>query len=89
MALTKGEERKLAALKKSIGDDIGQEAFDKWKLKKDAEEAAKVHVDETAELIKSTVHAALENNPKLKIPKTGYTIKQGRGRVIVEPVNKD
>jgi len=29
--LTKGEIRKLNALKKSIGDELGQKAFDEWR----------------------------------------------------------
>ena len=29
-ALTKGQLRKLNALKKSVGDDIGTKAFSKW-----------------------------------------------------------
>ncbi len=80
-ALTKGELRKLNALRKSIGDDIGDKAFVEWLRKKPAENFAPE--DKNAALIADTLIPLIERN-KLRIPRGGYLIRRGRGRVIVE-----
>ncbi len=46
-ALTKGELRKLNALKKSVGDRIGERAFVQW-LRNKTESAAAVPSDQNA-----------------------------------------
>ncbi len=78
--LTKGQLRKLNALKKSVGVEIGERAFGEW--------LATVKVPVTPPIDKNVelIAAALEDliaNHKLIIPKTGYHLKRGRGRVIV------
>ena len=80
--LSKGHLRKLTALRKSLGDDIADKAFAEWYEKQDQPNGALS--DENAELLASTLWPLVESN-KLKIPKTGYVVKRGRGRVVVEP----
>ncbi len=85
-ALTKGELRKLNALRKSIGEDIGDKAFVEWLRKKPAVIAEPE--DKDAALIADTLISLIEKN-KLQIPRGGYLVRRGRGRVIVEPLASD
>ncbi len=80
-ALTKGELRKLNALRKSIGDEIGEQAFSKW-LKSKPKAGATATRDRNAELITETL-GKLVLSGGLKIPRGGYVVTRGRGRVIV------
>ncbi len=80
-ALTKGELRKLNSLRKSIGEDIGEKAFEEWLRKKPA--AVVELEDKDAALIADTLIPLIEKN-KLQIPRGGYLVRRGRGRVIVE-----
>ena len=80
-ALTKGELRKLNALRKSIGENIGEKAFVEWLRKKPA--AVVELEDKDAALIADTLIPLIEKN-KLRIPRGGYLVRRGRGRVIVE-----
>ncbi len=79
-ALTKGELRKLHALRKSIGEDIGEQAFLEWLRKKTA--VMTEPEDKNAALIADTLMPLIEQN-KLRIPRRGYLILRGRGRMIV------
>ncbi len=79
-ALTKGELRKLNALRKSVGEDIGDQAFMDWLRKKTGVMAEPE--DKNAALIADTLIPLIEQN-KLQIPRGGYLILRGRGRVIV------
>lgn len=81
-ALTKGELRKLNALRKSIGEKLGEEAFSKW-LKKKETTSGTVPEDKNAALIANAL-MKLINEKKLRIPRGGYLVTRGRGRVIVE-----
>ncbi len=85
-ALTKGELRKLNALRKSVGEDIGDNAFVEWLRKKPAMMAEPE--DKNAALIVDTLIPLIEQN-KLRIPRGGYVIRRGRGRVIVERPDSD
>lgn len=80
--LTKGELRKLNALRKSIGEDLANEAFAKWYAqegKSDGEE------DPNVEMIAAALEPLMD---KLRIPRGGaYAIRRGRGRFIVEPID--
>ncbi len=79
--LTKGQIRKLNALRKSVGPDIGEQAFAAWLKKAGAgKEAA---VDKNTALIAETIEAVIKGK-KLSIPRGGYLLKRGRGRVLVE-----
>jgi hypothetical protein len=80
-ALTKGEIRKLTALRKSVGEDIGDKAFMEWLRKKPGKVVASE--DKNAALIADTLIPLIEQN-KLRIPRGGYLIRRGRGRVVVE-----
>ena len=85
-ALTKGELRKLNALRVSVGEDIGEKAFMEWLLKKPA--AMAEPEDNNAALIADTLMPLIQQN-KLQIPRGGYVIRRGRGRVIVERPDSD
>ncbi len=80
--LTKGQRRKLTALRKSLGKGIADGAFGEWLAS--MPEAKPVSVDKNAEAI-----AELLNPPvlgkKINLPRGGYVVRRGRGRVIVEP----
>lgn len=77
--LTKGQIRKLNALCKSVGDNIGTKAFEAW-LKRQEREPTVV-VDKNAEMITNAL-IALVRDKGLRIPRGGYLVKRGRGRVI-------
>ncbi len=82
--LTKGKLRKLTALRKSVGPDIGERAFAQW-LKR-AEAAKSDAVDKNSAQIAEAIQAAL-GRKGLTIPRGGYLITRGRGRVLVERVD--
>ena len=73
--LTKGEIRKLNALKKSIGDELGQKAFDEWRKANSKLEKS----DKVAEKIASILSSA-EGFESLNLGAKGYTIYKSRGR---------
>ncbi len=85
-ALTKGELRKLNALRKSVGEDIGNKAFVDWLRKRPAVMAETE--DKNAALIADTLVPLVEQD-KLRIPRGGYLVRRGRGRVIVERPGSD
>ncbi len=78
--LTKGQIRKLNALRKSIGEEIAHKAFAEWLTSEP--EAVEV-VDKNAELIAELLVDQI-NQGKLRIPRGGYLVRRGRGRVVVE-----
>ena len=80
-ALTKGQRRKLNALRKSVGEDIGEQAFAAWLSSQSA--ASGAESDENATMIVDTLWALIEEGT-LAIPRGGYLIRRGRGRIIVE-----
>jgi len=80
-ALTKGELRKLNALRKSVGETLGEQTFAKW-LEKKAKGTANEPEDRNALLIADAL-VGLINEKGLRIPRGGYVVTRGRGRVIV------
>ncbi|MCY3671045.1 MAG: hypothetical protein OXH14_08175 [Alphaproteobacteria bacterium] len=78
--LTKGQLRKLNALRKSLGPAIADEAFAKWL----AQPAEMPETDENARVIADTLWGLVQDS-KLMIRRGGYIVRRGRGRVIVEP----
>ena len=78
--LTKGELRKLNALRKSLGDDIAEKAFAEWYASAGTDGVA---ADKNADLVADTL-SSLAQAGKLRIPRGGYLVRRGRGRVIVE-----
>lgn len=79
-SLTKGQLRKLNALRKSVGVEIGERAFVEWLNSL----PPKVQVDKNAEMIAKTLQGMREEHG-LRIRTGGYLVKSGRGRVVVEP----
>lgn len=79
--LTKGQVRKLNALRKSIGEKIAHKAFAEW-LTSEPETVVET-VDKNAELIADILVGQI-NDGKLRIPRGGYLVRRGRGRVVVE-----
>ena len=82
--LTKGERRKLDALRKSVGDEIGKRAFAAWRASREPA-AAKGTADENAVLVAETLWSLIAEG-RLAIPRGGYLVRRGHGRVVVEPV---
>lgn len=80
--LTKGQLRKLNALRKSVGPEIGEQAFAEWLASTPAGTAAAS--DPNAEAIARTLWPLVEKN-EIRIPRGGYRLRRGRGRLIVEP----
>ena len=76
--LTKGQVRKLNALRKSIGDKLGEDAFKKWLAQQQAEEE-EIRTDPVAELILDAVKH-LEKDKSLNLGRYGYSIKRARGK---------
>ena len=77
--LSKGELRKLNALRKSVGDEVGNRAFAEWLLSQQSTEGA----DKNAAIIVDTLWPLVQQGT-LAIPRGGYAIRRGRGRIIVE-----
>ncbi len=80
--LTKGQRRKLSALRKSVGDEVGERAFVEWLASRPAAKA-----DTDAETIVDTLWPLVQQGT-LAIPRGGYLLRRGRGRIIVEPAKK-
>ena len=77
--LTKGQLRKLNALRKSLGPAIADEAFAKW-----LDQAVEApETDESAGTIADVLWDLVQDG-KLSIRRGGYIVRRGRGRVIVE-----
>lgn len=81
-SLTKGQLRKLNALRKSVGDGIAEQAFAAW-LKTEANAEKAEPVDRTAQLIEEALQPLLKRK-YFTIPRGGYRVRRGRGRIIVE-----
>ena len=79
--LNKGQLRKFNALRKSIGQKIAHKAFAQWLSSQTTDVG--VEVDKNAELIAEALFDQI-NQGKLRIPRGGYLVRRGKGRVIVE-----
>jgi hypothetical protein len=84
-ALTKGEIRKLNALRKSIGEDLANSTFAKWIRSRPKTGVSSK--DESASRIEEVLWSLVKNK-EIMIPKGGYVLKRGRGRVIVSALIK-
>ncbi|MEQ9640223.1 MAG: hypothetical protein RIM84_09390 [Alphaproteobacteria bacterium] len=84
--LKKGELRKLNALRKSLGPDIAERAFSEWYSARP--ELSEDIPDRGAEMIAEAVYKLVDGK-NLQIPRGGYLVRRGRGRVIVERLNSD
>lgn len=88
--LTKGEIRKLNALRKSVGDKLADDVFSKWlKQKKSAKSVD--HVDPVAEKITEALKP-LEKDKSVKLGLYGYSIKRAKGKgakgIVVSRIKK-
>ena len=79
-ALTKGQFRKLNALRKSVGPDIGERAFAEWLASQGKGERADKNIETIVEALWLLVQQG-----RLQIRCGGYLVRRGRGRLIVEP----
>ena len=79
-SLTKGQLRKLGTLRKSLGRTIADEAFSKWL----EENVVAPETDENSEVIADKLYGLIQEG-RLLMPRGGYIVRRGRGRVIVEP----
>jgi hypothetical protein len=82
-SLTKGPLRNLNALRKSIGYELGEKAFTEW-LAAIASEGAGAG-DKNTVLITEALTPLIKKG--LRIPRGGYLLRRGRGRLIVERPN--
>ncbi len=82
-ALTKGQLRKLNALRKSVGPAIADEAFAKWLQ----QAVAEPEEDENARAISDALWGLIQEG-RLSIRRGGYAVRRGRGRVIVQPAGE-
>ena len=79
--LSKGDLRKLKAIRNSIGDKIADDAFAIYLSEKPKK--PEIKVDKHAESIRALVEKDVLDG-KIKLPKKGYVIKRGRKKVIIE-----
>jgi len=75
--LTKGEIRKLNALRKSVGDDIAEEAFSKWLATQS--KVTKEDRDPIAEALVAAL-ADLQNEKSFRLGRKGYVVRRAKGR---------
>ena len=69
------------ALRKSVGEEVGERAFAAWLA---SQGAADEEADGNAALVVDTLWPLIEQG-RLAIPRGGYLLRRGRGRIIVEP----
>jgi len=75
--LTKGQIRKLNALRKSVGDDIANDAFGKW-MKTQSKTPKEVR-DPVADALVAAL-ANLQIDKSFKLGNKGYVVKRARGK---------
>ena len=83
-SLTKGQLRKLTALRKSVGDEIGKRTFATWLA---SQKTVDRKEDGNAATIVDTLWPLVEQGA-LAIPRGGYVLRRGRGRIVVEAVRR-
>ena len=76
--LTKGHIRKLNALRKSIGDDLAEQAFAKW-LKRQSSSKQKEMVDPVAKKVEQAL-SRLVSDKSVRLGNLGYTIRRAKGK---------
>ena len=74
--LTKGELRKLNALRKSLGPDIADKAFSEWLAASGVGAAA--YEDKNIQIISGVLEQAIAQHG-MTFPRGGYLLKRGRG----------
>jgi hypothetical protein len=75
--LTKGQIRKLNALRKSVGNDIAEDAFGKW-MKSQTKTPKEVR-DSVADAL-VTALSNLSSDKSFKLGAKGYVVKRSKGK---------
>ena len=75
--LTKGQVRKLNALRKSIGNDIAEDAFGKW-MKTQSKTPKEVR-DPVADALVAALWN-LKDNKNIRLGRKGYVIRRAKGK---------
>ena len=75
--LTKGQIRKLNALRRSIGDDIAEDAFGKW-MKTQSNTPKEVH-DPVADALVAAL-SNLTSDKSFKLGTKGYVVSRAKGK---------
>ena len=78
--LTKGQVRNLNALRKSVGNKLGDEAFSKW-LAQQASAAAEPKPDPIALKIEDAL-AGFVDDRSFRLGNYGYTVRRARGKGV-------
>ena len=77
--LNKGQIRKLNALRKSVGDDIAEDAFAKW-MKTQSKPPEEVR-DTVADAL-VTALSNLQNDKSFKLGTKGYVVRRAKGKGV-------
>jgi hypothetical protein len=77
--LTKSQIRKLNALRKSIGDDIAEDAFGKW-MKTQFKTPKEVRDPVADALVTALSH--LNHDKSFKLGNKGYLVKRSKGKGV-------
>ena len=75
--LTKGQVRKLNALRKSVGDDIAEDAFGKW-MKSQAKTPKDVR-DPVADALVAALWN-LKSDKGFRLGRKGYVVRRAKGK---------
>jgi hypothetical protein len=78
-SLTKGQLRKLNALRKSLGDDLAEDVFAKWLARQTEGTAAAAKPDPVAEKLVAAL-SKLADDPAFRLGNQGYTVRRARGK---------
>lgn len=75
--LTKGQQRKLNALRKSVGDKIGAAAFSEW-----LKTQATATVEQTDEVAEKIVEALSQyaGDKSFRLGRRGYVVRRAKGK---------
>ncbi len=76
--LTNGQIRKLNALRKSVGDKLGEQTFRKW-LKNQTKAKPEAKSDPVVEKILKALKP-LEKDASIKLGNYGYVVKRSKGK---------
>jgi hypothetical protein len=76
--LTKGQTRKLNALRKSLGNDIADKAFEQW-LSSQPAKGTVAQADPVAEKIVAAL-SDLSNDKSFRLGRRGYVVRRAKGK---------
>ena len=79
-SITKGQVRKLNALRKSLGNQIADKAFKEW-LKQQEKRAPAERADPVVNKLLAALKG-LEKDKSINLGRKGYVIKRAKGRGV-------